>query len=92
MAAAEEADILVTASVQSRSIENAPSTVASIDAARIEETVNAVNVEDTVKYLPSLLVRKRHIGDTQSPLATRTTGIGAAPDPWSMPTALCCRR
>ena len=27
---------------------------------------------------PSLLVRKRHIGDTQAPLATRTSGVGAS--------------
>ncbi len=59
-------------------IENAPSTAASIDAERIDATVNAVNVEDTLKYLPSLLVRKRHIGDTQAPLATRTSGVGAS--------------
>jgi iron complex outermembrane receptor protein len=49
-----------------------------LDAARIDETVNAVNVEDMLRYLPSLLVRKRHIGDTQAPLATRTSGVGAS--------------
>ncbi|MEI9851809.1 MAG: TonB-dependent receptor [Sphingomonas sp.] len=27
---------------------------------------------------PSLLARKRHIGDTQAPLATRTSGLGAS--------------
>ena len=31
-----------------------------------------------LRYLPSLLVRKRHIGDTQAPLATRTSGVGAS--------------
>ncbi len=56
----------------------APASVASIDAAAIATTVNAINVEDTLKYLPSLLVRKRHIGDTQAPLATRTSGLGAS--------------
>ncbi|MFY0010842.1 hypothetical protein ABTP68_19580, partial [Acinetobacter baumannii] len=54
-----------------------PST-ASIDAATIDRTVNAVNVEDALKYLPSLVVRKRHIGDTQAPLATRTSGVAAS--------------
>src|SRR6201999_3183008 len=44
----------------------------------IERTINAMNVEDTIKYLPSLIVRKRHIGDTQAPLATRTAGLGAS--------------
>jgi iron complex outermembrane receptor protein len=37
-----------------------------------------VNVEDTLKYLPSLVVRKRHIGDTQAPLATRTSELGSS--------------
>ncbi len=72
------ADILVTAQTQKQTIENAPSTLATIDAATIATTINAVNVEDTLKYLPSLLVRKRHIGDTQAPLATRTSGLGAS--------------
>ncbi|MGN6817848.1 MAG: TonB-dependent receptor [Sphingomonas sp.] len=71
-------DILVTAQRQQQTIENAPSTQASIDADTIARTINAMNVEDSVKYLPSLIVRKRHIGDTQAPLATRTGGLGAS--------------
>jgi iron complex outermembrane receptor protein len=71
-------DILVTAQKQHDDIENPPSTRATIDAGTIKATTNAVNVEDTIKYLPSLVVRKRHIGDTQAPLATRTSGLGAS--------------
>ncbi|WP_066590818.1 TonB-dependent receptor [Sphingomonas pruni] len=71
-------DILITAQRQQQTIENAPSTRASIDAGTIARTVNAMNVEDVIKYLPSLIVRKRHIGDTQAPLATRTAGLGAS--------------
>jgi len=71
-------DILITAQRQQQTIENAPSTRASIDARTIARTVNAMNVEDVIKYLPSLIVRKRHIGDTQAPLATRTAGLGAS--------------
>ena len=56
----------------------AGATSEGLDAARIDETVNAVNVEDMLRYLPSLIVRKRHIGDTQAPLATRTSGVGAS--------------
>ncbi|TXC69567.1 TonB-dependent receptor [Sphingomonas ginsenosidivorax] len=70
------ADIVVTA--RKSVSQDQPATRASIDAATIAATVNAVNVEDTLKYLPSLLVRKRHIGDTQAPLATRTNGVGAS--------------
>ena len=72
------ADILVTAQKQQQTIENAPSTTATIDAQTIATTINAVNVEDTLKYLPSLILRKRHIGDTQAPLATRTSGLGSS--------------
>lgn len=71
-------DILVTSTRHNAMIEATPNTRAAIDAETIARTVNAVNVEDTVKYLPSLVVRKRHIGDTQSPLATRTSGVGAS--------------
>ncbi|HVF94080.1 MAG TPA: TonB-dependent receptor [Sphingomonas sp.] len=71
-------DILVTARRQNQTIEKVPASTASIDADTIEETINARNVEDTLKYLPSLIVRKRHIGDSQAPLATRTSGLGAS--------------
>ena len=41
-------------------------------------SINAVNTEDMMKYMPSIVVRKRHYGDTQDPLATRTSGVGAS--------------
>ncbi len=75
---AENEDILVVAQRQTATIENAPNSRAAIDSATIETTINARNVEDTLKYLPSLVVRKRHIGDSQAPLATRTSGLGAS--------------
>ncbi len=74
----QRGDILVVGQKQGDTIENARSTLASTDAARIARTVNAVNVEDTLKYLPSLVVRKRHIGDTFAPIATRTSGLGSS--------------
>ncbi len=55
-----------------------PATQETSTAEEIKQTVNAMNVEDSVKYIPSLIVRKRHIGDTQAPLATRTSGLGAS--------------
>ena len=70
--------IVVTGQKPVETIENPPSSHASLDAAKIATTVNATNVEDTLKYLPSLVIRKRHIGDTQAPLATRTSGVGAS--------------
>jgi iron complex outermembrane receptor protein len=55
-----------------------PGSEESADAARLRETTALVTPEDALRYLPSLLVRKRHVGDTQSPLATRTSGVGAS--------------
>lgn len=49
-----------------------------ITAAKAMEQINAVNTEDMLKYAPSLVVRKRHYGDTQDPVATRTSGVGAS--------------
>ncbi|CAN5324508.1 TonB-dependent receptor [soil metagenome] len=56
----------------------APNSVESVDAATIGDTVNAMNVEDQLKYLPNVFVRKRHIGDTQAPMTTRTSGVGSS--------------
>jgi iron complex outermembrane receptor protein len=55
-----------------------PATVESVSAERLEETTAVITPEDSLRYLPSLFVRKRHVGDTQSPLATRTSGVGAS--------------
>lgn len=55
-----------------------PATTESVDANQLAETTTLLNPEDAVRYLPSLLVRKRHVGDTQAPLATRTSGVGAS--------------
>jgi iron complex outermembrane receptor protein len=60
------------------SAEMTPNTKESVYAARLRETTNVRNTEDALRYFPSLLVRKRHIGDTQAPLATRTSGVGAS--------------
>ena len=55
-----------------------PASVSGVDAARIEATINRVDVEDAVKYLPSLFVRKRNFGDTQAVLATRSWGVNSS--------------
>ena len=44
------------------------------------------------KYLPSIVVRKRHIGDVQAPIQTRTSGLGKARAASSTRTACCSRR
>ena len=52
--------------------------VATITAAQAHQTVNLVDPEDAVKYLPSLFIRKRNYGDTQSTIATRVWGLSSS--------------
>jgi iron complex outermembrane recepter protein len=54
-----------------------PTTVEGITAKEIAEKINAFDAEDTLKYFPSLLVRKRYVGDfDHAVLATRASGTG----------------
>jgi iron complex outermembrane receptor protein len=55
-----------------------PQTRESVDQKKIEDTTNIVDVEDAIKYLPSLFVRKRNYGDTQPTFQTRTWGINSS--------------
>jgi iron complex outermembrane receptor protein len=73
-----EQRVIVVTGARPATLEQPAGTQESVDADRLHESVNIVNTEDSLRYLPSLLVRKRHIGDTQAPLATRTSGVGAS--------------
>jgi iron complex outermembrane receptor protein len=54
-----------------------PTTIESITRAQIERTVNATDAEDALRYFPSLLVRKRYIGDyNHAILSSRASGTG----------------
>ncbi len=54
-----------------------PTTIEGVDAATLARTVNATDAEDALKYFPSLLVRKRYIGDyNHAVLSTRASGTG----------------
>jgi iron complex outermembrane recepter protein len=55
-----------------------PAPDVEVNAAKALEQINTVNTEDMLEYAPSLLVRKRHEGDVQDPIATRTSGVGAS--------------
>lgn len=80
-ALADEMDhpaIVVTGTHAHDRIDLPPATTATVTAATMAEQVNAVSVEDTLKYVPSLIIRKRHIGDNFAPIATRTSGLGAS--------------
>lgn len=54
-----------------------PTTFEGISHADIERCINATDAEDALKYMPSLLVRKRYIGDyNHAVLSTRASGTG----------------
>src|SRR5687768_2264666 len=54
-----------------------PTTTESITGRAVEERINATDSEDALKYFPSLLVRKRYIGDyDHAVLSTRASGTG----------------
>ena len=54
-----------------------PATVESITREQIDRSVNATDSEDALKYFPSLLVRKRYIGDyNHAILSSRASGTG----------------
>jgi iron complex outermembrane recepter protein len=56
---------------------NIPTTTESITAAEINRQINATDSEDALKYFPSLLVRKRYIGDyNHAILSSRASGTG----------------
>ena len=54
-----------------------PTTIEGVTREQIEEGINATDSEDALKYLPSLLVRKRYIGDyNHAILSSRASGTG----------------
>ncbi len=52
--------------------------IATITSAQADVTVNAVDPEDAVKYLPSLFLRKRNYGDTGATLESRVWGVSSS--------------
>lgn len=52
-----------------------PTTTETVTGQQIAQTINATDSEDALKYLPSLSVRKRYIGDyNHAVLASRASG------------------
>ena len=51
-----------------------PATSEGVTASQIAESINAVTSAETIKYLPSIVVRERYIGDRNGIVSTRTTG------------------
>jgi iron complex outermembrane receptor protein len=50
----------------------------SVTAQQIRQTVNVLDPEDAVKYLPSVFLRKRNNGDTQAVMGTRVWGVSSS--------------
>jgi iron complex outermembrane receptor protein len=54
-----------------------PTTIEGITGTQVADTINATDSEDALKYFPSLLVRKRYVGDyDHAVLASRASGTG----------------
>ena len=54
-----------------------PTTMEGVTGEQIEQGINATDSEDALKYFPSLLVRKRYIGDyNHAILSSRASGTG----------------
>jgi iron complex outermembrane receptor protein len=74
------ADMTVTEKVKStaKEIYKLPTTTESVTSEKIDNTINAMTAEDTIKYMPSVQVRKRYIGDTNAPVGWRTSGTSSS--------------
>jgi len=69
--------VTITASNPTSLPTQIPATMESVTARQLEEQVNATDSEDALKYLPSLLVRKRYEGDyNHAILSSRASGTG----------------
>ena len=82
-AASLEADILETVIITAQSRvpsslpTQIPATLEGVTREQVAQTVNATDSEDAIKYFPSLLVRKRYIGDyNHAVLSSRASGTG----------------
>lgn len=69
--------VTITASGPSSLPSRVPATMESLSARQIDAQINASDSEDALKYLPSLQVRKRYIGDyNHAILSSRASGTG----------------
>ena len=75
-AATQELDKVTVRGLQPTSLPTqVPTTIEGISGTDVRERINANDAEDALKYFPSLLVRKRYIGDyDHAVLATRASG------------------
>lgn len=76
----EEAAITITAARSDRDLKNlnTPALGVGIGSDQIG-AINAANVEDTLRYAPNLIVRKRYIGDPNATLSFRNMHTSQTP-------------
>jgi iron complex outermembrane recepter protein len=67
-------NVNVRSSVIDSRIMKHPATVETYDRQQIQDSVNAATPAQAMKYLPSIQVRERFIGDRNGIIATRTIG------------------
>ena len=67
-------EVEVRSSVIDSRIMKHPATVETYDRQQIQDSVNAATPAQAMKYLPSIQVRERFIGDRNGIIATRTIG------------------
>jgi iron complex outermembrane receptor protein len=70
--------VIVTAPSSISNLTDVPNTTSTVTADQLARTISVITPEDTLRYVPNVLIRQRHIGDTQSPITSRTSGVGAS--------------
>src|SRR5450830_295925 len=70
--------VVVTGSTNYSGPVNTPATIETVSVKELSDTTNVMNIEDALKYFPSVMVRKRFNGDTNEPVTSRTTGVNAS--------------
>ena len=76
--AATVSSVTVTAPSSIANLSDVPNTISTVTAEDVARTISMVTPEDALRYVPNVLIRQRHIGDTQSPITSRTSGVGAS--------------
>jgi iron complex outermembrane receptor protein len=70
--------VIVTAPSSISNLADVPNTTSTVTADQLAKSISVITPEDTLRYVPNVLIRQRHIGDTQSPITSRTSGVGAS--------------
>lgn len=67
-------EMTVSAAKEAPFFADVPTPVETVTDSQIKDNINAVTSAETLKYLPSVQVRERYVGDRNAIIATRTVG------------------